>query len=65
MNDDLTFNPRTYENVTHLKGNTDYGFRYMPLTEDAQQVLDHIKEISPDGEFILMNEGKQLTTITF
>lgn len=65
MNDDLTFNPRTYENVTHLKGNTDYGFRYMPLTEGARQVLERIKEINPNGEFILMNDGNQLTTITF
>ena len=65
MNDDLTFNPRTYENVTHIKGNTDYGYRYMPLTDGAKQVLKRIKSINPDGEFILMNESKQLTTITF
>ncbi len=65
MNDDLAFNPRTYKNVTHLKGNTDYGYRYMPLTEGAKQVLKNIKDINPDGEFILMNEGRQLTTITF
>ncbi|WP_312502943.1 hypothetical protein [Lacrimispora sp.] len=30
MNDDLTFNPLTYENVTHIKENTDYGYLYMP-----------------------------------
>lgn len=65
MNDDLTFNPRTYENVTHIKGNTDYGYRYMPLTDGVKQVLKRIKDVNPNGEFILINEGRQLTTITF
>lgn len=65
MNDDLTFNPRTYENVPHIKGNTDYGFRYMPLTDGAKKVLEKIRELNPTGEFILMNEGAQLTTVTF
>lgn len=65
INDDLTFNPRTYENVTHIKGNTDYGYRYMPLTDGAKQVLNRIKDVNPDGEFILMRDSEQLTTITF
>ncbi|WP_270816646.1 tyrosine-type recombinase/integrase [Hungatella effluvii] len=65
MNDDLTFNPRIYKNVDHIKGNTDYGFRFMPLTEGAKKVLERIREINPNGEFILMNEGRQLTTVTF
>lgn len=65
MNDDLTFNPRTYENVTHIKGNTDYGYRYIPLTDGAKQVLKRIKDVNPDDEFILMRDGEQLTTITF
>ena len=61
---DLTFNPRTYENVAHIIGNTDYGYRYMPLTDGAKQVLKRIKAINLNGEFILMNEENQLTTIT-
>ncbi|WP_024348116.1 tyrosine-type recombinase/integrase [Lacrimispora indolis] len=65
MNDDLTFNPRTYQNVDHIKGNTDYGYRYMPLSDGAKEVLKRIRDINPNGEFILMNEGRQLTTITF
>lgn len=65
MNDDLTFNPRTYKNVTHIKGNTDYGYRYMPLTDGAKKVLERIKEINPNGEFILMHDNRQLTTVTF
>ena len=65
MNDDLTFNARTHINVSHIKGNTDYGFRYMPLTDGAKKVLEKIRELNPTGEFILMNEeGQQLTTIT-
>lgn len=65
MNDDLTFNPRVHKNVSHIKGNTDYGFRLMPLTAGAKKVLAHIKEINPNGEFILMIDGQQLTTVTF
>lgn len=34
MNDDLTFTSRSYENAEHVKGYTEQGFRYMPLTAD-------------------------------
>ena len=35
LNDDLTFETLTHENVDHIKGNTDEGFRYEPLTDEA------------------------------
>ena len=65
MNDDLTFSKREYVNVSHIKRNTDKGFRYQPLTSEALRILDKIRELNPDGEFILMRDGKQLNTYTF
>ena len=65
MNDDLTFSKREYVNVSHIKGNTDKGFRYQPLTREALRILEKIRELNPDGEFILMRDGKQLNTYTF
>jgi len=65
MNDDLTFTGRECKNVNHVKGYTDSGFRTQPLTLKALDIIDKIREINPDGEFILMNNGKQLTTNMF
>lgn len=60
MNDDLTFNHREHENADHIKGYSDKGFRYMPLTNEARRILKEIKELNPNGEYILMQDGKQL-----
>lgn len=65
MNDDLTFNSRTHKNFSHVKGNTAQGFRYMPLMPDALLILNKIKQLNPDGEYILMQDGKQLNANTF
>ena len=65
MNDDLTFKARTRTNVQHIKGNTDKGFRYQPLTDNAKEILKRIKAVNPDGEYILMRDGKQLLQDTF
>lgn len=65
MNDDLTFSKREHITVDHVKGNTDQGFRYQPLTEEALRILDKIREQNPDGEFILMQDGRQLNANSF
>lgn len=52
-------------NVDHLKGNTDQGFRYQPLTPEALRLLAKIREQNPDGEFILMKDGRQLNANSF
>lgn len=65
MNDDLTFTTCTHENVNHVKGNTEQGFRYMPLMPEAKKILERIKMQNPDGEFILMHEGRQLNKDAF
>lgn len=65
MNDDLSFSKRDYENVNHVKGFTDQGFRYQPLTKLTLEILAKIRALNPDGKFILMQDGKQLYADTF
>lgn len=65
MNDDLTFSKREHINVDHVKGNTDQGYRYQPLTQEALRILEKIRELNPDGEFILMSDNRQLNANTF
>lgn len=65
LNDDLTFSKREHVNVDHVKGNTDQGFRFQPLTDEAIRLLARIKEQNPTGEFILMKDGRQLNADTF
>ncbi len=65
MNDDLTFSKREHVNVDHVKGNTDQGFCYQPLTPEAIRLLAKIREQNPDGEFILMKDGRQLNANSF
>ena len=65
MNDDMSFNLRTQNEVSHVKGNTSHGFRDMPLTPSAIRIIERIKAINPDGEYILMQDGKPLTTVTY
>lgn len=65
MNDDLTFSKREHVNVDHVKGNTNQGYRFQPLTEEALRILKKIKEQNPDGEFILMKDGRQLNANSF
>lgn len=65
MNDDLSFNTRTHEVVAHIKGNTEQGFRFMPLMPETKEILERIRTINPDGEYILMHDGKQLNKDAF
>lgn len=65
MNDDGSFSHGRYENVDHIKGNTDLGFRWIPLTKKALKILAKVRELNPDGKYIFMYHGKQLYTQTF
>lgn len=65
MNDDLSFNPCTHENVNHVKGNTEHGFRTIPLTSGALEVLERIKKVSGNNEYIFMQDEHRLSTCTF
>ncbi len=37
----------------------------MPLTPSAIRIIERIKAINPDGEYILTQDGKPLTTATY
>lgn len=66
LNDDLTFETLTHENVDHIKGNTDEGFRYEPLTDEALEILKQVRELNPDSEYIFVTPNeKQLNENTF
>ena len=65
LKDDGTFSRAQFENVDHIKGNTDLGYRWIPLTEEARRILKRVREINPDGEYIFMYHGKQIYTATF
>ncbi len=65
MNDDLTFEPRSYVTIDRIKGNSDCGYRYQPITPECKRILEEIRKINPDGEYILMQNGKQLLCDTF
>lgn len=65
MNDDLTFNPRNHKQVEHVKGHTSDGFRDIPLTPQAKAILEKVKALNPDGEFIFMVDGNPLMTETY
>ena len=65
MNDDLTSDKNKFETVDHLKGYTEQGFRWIPITPNAMKVLKKVKKINPDGKYIFMLNNKQLYTNSF
>ena len=65
MEDNGSFTAGRYENVDHIKGNTDLGYRWIPLTKPARRILKRVREINPDGEYIFMFQGKQIYNATF
>lgn len=66
VNDDLTFQETKHSCVEHVKGNTSDGFRDLPLIPRALDILDRIKLINPNSEYLFVNYNNEpLTTITF
>lgn len=65
LNDDLTFSPKKIEVENHIKGYTSHGFRTEYLTDDAIRILEKVREINPDGEFIFMPHGRPMSTDRF
>lgn len=65
MDEDMNFHNKECENFDHVKGNTDQGFRYIDLTSEAQAILAKVKALNPEGKYIFMNKGKQLSISTF
>lgn len=65
MNDDLSFERRTMETVNRMKGKQKNGKRKQALTDDAKKILEQVRILNPDGEYIFMIDGRQLSTCTF
>ena len=65
MNDDLSFESRTMETVNRMKGKQQNGKRKQFLTAEAKAILQKIKQLNPNGEYILMKDEKQLSTCTY
>ena len=65
MNDDLTFGKRYFDIEDRIKGNQREGFRFIPLTPQAQKVLKRILELYPEGEYLFMRYGKPILADTF
>ena len=65
MNDDLTFSANRFINADHVKGNTEHGFRTIPLNDTAKDILERAITLNPSGEYIFMFEDKQLSVSTF
>ena len=66
MNDDLTFEKRTLETIDRMKGNTESGKRFQALTPDAKVILEKIKKLNPDSEYIFLQpNGRQINTKTY
>ena len=65
MNDDLSFESRTMETINRMKGKKENGKRVQYLTPEAKEILNKIKHLNPDGEYILMQDERQLSTCTY
>lgn len=64
LNDDLTFGNR-YLVRKSPKGNPDYSIRTEYISDAGLQILQKMKALNPDGEFLFMYEGRPLNTDTF
>ena len=55
----------SYENEEHIKGYTEQGYRYIPLVPKAIEILEKVKKLNPSGEYIFMDNDRQLSTDSF
>ncbi len=53
------------EIVEDIKGHQEEGRRFIPLTATAKQLLERIREINPNSEFLFVHDGVPLATVTF
>ena len=65
MKDDLTFDGINYTVERRIKGNQTEGFRFIPLTSEATDIIRKITKVNPDGEYLFMRKGKMLLGDTF
>jgi len=66
VNDDLSFQETKHYCVDYVKGKTAQGFRDLPLIPKALAIIDRIKAVNPDSEYLFVHSNNQpITTITF
>ena len=65
MDNNLKFNNKTITNEQRLKGNKATGFRTLPLTSTAIEIIELTHALYPNNEYLFMRNGKQLLTDTF
>ena len=53
------------EIVEDIKGHTEAGRRNMPLTPTAKRILEQIRQLNPNSDYILIRNGHPLSTVTF
>ena len=53
------------ESATYVKGNNSSGYRLLPITNDIKQIVEHMKVLYPDNEYLFMSNGGFLATCTF
>ena len=53
------------EIIPYCKGHTEAGMRYLPLTNACKRILNQIKCVNPDSEFLFIKDSKSLATVTF
>ena len=47
--------------VEHLKKENDSEYRFIPLTDGANEIIRKARELNPDAEFIFERDGERLT----
>ncbi len=65
MNDDLSFGKVYYDVEERIKGNQKEGFRSIPLTPQAQKIVQKTLELYPEGKYLFMRNGKPILADTF
>ena len=53
------------EIIEDIKGHQEEGRRFIPLTATAKQLLERIREINQNSEFLFVHDGVPLATVTF
>lgn len=48
-----------------IKGHTSHGFRCLPITSECAKIIEKIRELNPDSEYMFFRNGKPLCTCTF
>lgn len=48
-----------------VKGHTSSGIRWLPITDECMKIIDKIRELNPDSEYMFFRDDKPLCTCTF